>query len=99
LPSPSKSEKVPTPKAVRAIVCGLPAALSEMLIEPTRGPGAIGVAAMTIVQAAPAARFPPVAPVGQVDVLESAKSPAFELVSAMLVMLSVAVPVLFSVTV
>ena len=86
------------PKAVTAIVWGLPPALSEMLIESARGPGAIGAAVMTIVHAAPAERVPPVAPVGQVDALENAKSPGFEPVSAILEMLSDAVPVLLRVT-
>jgi hypothetical protein len=76
------------PVPVSLIVCGLPAALSEMVNVPLSAPPAVGWKVTLIEQFAPAARLDP-------QVLVSAKSP----VAAMLVIASAAFPVLLSVTV
>ena len=69
-------------------MCGLPAALSVMVIAPVRVPVAVGVKVTVIVQLAPAESELP-----QEVVL--AKSP----LATMLVMLNDALPVFFKVTV
>src|SRR5260370_1133945 len=76
---------VPVP--VRDTVCGLPAALSVTVIAPVRAPAAVGVKITEMVQA-------PAAPTDAPQVLVWLKSP----LAAMLVIVSVAVPVLVSVT-
>ena len=76
---------VPVP--VRATVCGLPAALSVTVMAPVRDPPAVGLKITEIVQVADAATDAP-------QVLVWLKSP----LAAMLVIASVAVPVLVSVT-
>jgi len=81
---------VPVPE--RLTVCGLPLALSLMFSEAVRVPEAEGVKVTLIVQLAPAATELP-------HVLVCAKSPALVPVTAMLVMLKVALPVLRRVTV
>ena len=80
------------PVPVKPTVCGLPTALSEMLIVPLRVPVAVGVKVTLIVQLAPAASELP-----QLSVC--AKSPAFVPVTARLVMLKRALPLLDKVTV
>src|SRR5207237_3765909 len=77
---------VPVP--VRLTDCGLPAALSVMVIAPVRVPVAVGVKVTLMAQLAPAATDVP-------QVLVCTKSP----LATMLVTLSAAVPVLVSVTV
>jgi hypothetical protein len=81
---------VPVPE--RLTVCGLPAALSEMLTEAVRLPLAEGVNVTLIVQLAPAATLDP-------QLLVCAKSLALVPVSARLEMLKAELPVLFSVMV
>ena len=76
---------VPVP--VRATVCGLPVALSVTVIAPVRAPAAVGVKITEMLQVAAAATDAP-------QVLVWLKSP----LAAMLVIESVAVPVLVSVT-
>ena len=83
----SEREIVYFPVPVRLTVCGLPAALSLMVIAPVRVPAAVGVNFTLIAQCLPTASVAP-----QVVVLE--KSP----LATMLVMLSVAVPEFVSVT-
>ena len=73
-------------------VCGLPLALSVTPSEAVRVPRAEGVNITAIAQLAPAATELP-------HVLVCAKSPALVPVTAMLVMLKVALPVLLRVTV
>src|SRR2546429_7618317 len=68
-------------------VCGLPAALSVMVIAPVRVPVAVGVKVTLMAQLAPAATDVP-------QVLVCMKSP----LATMLVTLSATVPVLVSVT-
>jgi hypothetical protein len=80
---------VPVP--VRLTVCGLPAALSEMLTAAVRVPAAVGVNVTLIVQLPLAATELP-------QVFVSAKSPALVPVMLMLVMLKLALPVLLRVT-
>ena len=77
---------------VRETVCGLPAALSVMLRDAERVPAAVGLNVTLTVQLLPAARL-----ARQVWVWE--KSPLFVPVTAMPLMVSVAVPVLVRVTV
>ena len=84
--------KVVAPVPVRLIVCGLPAALSVIAREAVREPVAEGVKVTLIVQLAPAATLVP-------QVFVCAKSPLLVPVTAMLVMLSAAVPLFVSVTV
>jgi hypothetical protein len=76
------------------MLCGLPDALSVTDSEPFRAPVAAGLNVMLMVQLAPAATLDP-------HVLVSAKSPLFAPVMAMPepLKVSVAVPVLVSVTV
>ena len=76
------------PVPVRLMVCGLPAMLSVIVTAPVRMPVAVGVNVTLMVQLAPAATDVP-------QVLVCMKSP----LATMLVTLSAAVPVLFSVTV
>src|SRR6266404_4036407 len=80
------AEAAPVP--VRLTDCGLPLALSVMVIAPVRVPVAVGVNVTLIVQLAPAATEVP-----QVLVC------AYCALAAMLVMLSAALPVFVSVTV
>jgi len=84
-----------TPVPVRDTLCGLPVALSVMLTLAVRLPVAVGLKVTLIVQFAPAARVALLA--GQVFV--SAKSPLSVPVTAILAIVSEAVPVLFSVIV
>jgi len=81
---------VPAPE--RLTVCGLPLELSAMLSEAASVPATEGVNITTIVQLAPAASELP-------HVLLCAKSLALVPVSARLVMLKAALPVLLRVTV
>jgi len=81
-------EDVYWPVPARLTVCGLPVALSVMVIVPGRLPVAVGVNVTLMVQLAPAATELP-----QVLVW------AYCALAAMLVTLSAAVPVLVSVTV
>ena len=81
---------VPVPERLTA--CGLPLALSVMLTEALRVPEAEGVKVTLIVQLAPVVSELP-------HVLVCAKSPALVPVTAMVVMLKVALPVLLRVTV
>ena len=74
-------------------MCGLPLALSEMLTEAMRFPMAEGVNDTMIVQLAPAASELPQLLVG------GTKSLALAPVTAMLVMVKTALPVLLRVTV
>src|SRR5437899_310696 len=76
------------PVPVRLTDCGLPAALSVMVIAPVRVPVAVGVKVTLMAQLAPAATDVP-------QVLVCMKSP----LATMLVTLSATVPVLVSVTV
>jgi hypothetical protein len=80
---------VPVPE--RLTVCGLLAALSEMLREPLLVPAAVGVKVTLIAHSAPAATEPP-------QVFVCAKSLAFAPVTARLVMLNAAFPPLVRVT-
>jgi hypothetical protein len=80
---------VPVP--VRLTVCGLPAALSEMLTDAVRVPAAVGVNVTLIVQLPPAATELP-------QVFVSAKSAVLVPVMLMLVMLKLVLPVLLRVT-
>src|SRR5208337_5382639 len=80
----------PAPVPVRVIVCGLPAALSEMLTAAVRVPVAVGVNVTLIVQLPPPATELP-------QVLVWAKSPALVPVIATLVILKAALPVLLRV--
>jgi hypothetical protein len=82
----------PLPVPVRLTLCGLPLALSVMLTEALRVPEAEGLKVTLIVQLAAAATELP-------HVLVCAKSPALVPVTAMLVMLRVALPVLRRLTV
>src|SRR5205807_10115469 len=75
------------PVPVRLTDCGLPAALSVMVIAPVRVPVAVGVKVTLMAQLAPAATDVP-------QVLVCMKSP----LATMLVTLSATVPVLVSVT-
>ena len=68
------------PEPVRPTVCGLPLALSAMLMEATRDPVAKGVKVTLMVQLPPAATALP-------QLLLWAKSPAFVPVIEMLVIL------------
>ena len=79
------------PVPVRLTVCGLPAALSIIVIAPVLVHGAVGLNITLIVQFAVAATLAP-------QVFVSEKSPLFAPVMAMLEMFSVAVPLLVSVT-
>ena len=81
---------VPVPE--RLTICGLPLALSVMLTEAVRLPLAAGVNVTLIVQLAPPATELP-------HVLVCAKLLALVPVSARLVMLKAALPVLLRVTV
>ena len=76
----------------RLTVCGLPLALSVMLTEAVRLPLAEGVKVTLIVQLVPAATLAP-------QLLVCAKSLALVPVSARLVMLKAALPVLLRVRV
>jgi hypothetical protein len=76
-----------TPVPLRLMLCGLPDALSVIVIVPVRVPLAVGVNVMLMLQLPPAGSELP-------HVFASAKSP----VAAMLVIFSVAEPVLVSVT-
>ena len=80
------------PVPERLTVCGLPVALSVRVTAAVRVPLAVGVKVTLIVQLAPAATLDP-------QLLVWAKSPALVPVSAMLVMLKAALPVLFRVMV
>ena len=85
----------PVPVPVRLTVCWLPATLlllSVMFKEAVRLPAAVGVNVTLIVQLPLAASELP-------HVVVSAKSPGLAPVNAMLLMVKVAFPVLFSVTV
>src|SRR5690348_13983101 len=82
----------PTP--LRAMLCGLPGALSVMLTLAVRVPLATGVKVTLRAHLAPAASV--LGLIGQVVV--SAKSPALMPVSAILSIVSAAVPVLVSLT-
>src|SRR5437016_14500472 len=75
------------PVPVMLMVCGLPAMLSVIVTAPVRMPVAVGVNVTLMVQLAPAATDVP-------QVLVCMKSP----LATMLVTLSAAFPVLFSVT-
>ena len=77
---------------LKLTVCGLPVALSVMASDALRAPAAEGVKVTLIVQLAPAATLAP-------QLLVWAKSTEFAPPSAMLEMLSEALPVLESVTV
>lgn len=77
-----------TPVPFNAIVCGLPGALSVIVIAPESVPRAPGVNMTVIVQLAPAARLLP-------QLFDWAKLPF----TAMLVMVKAALPVLLTVTV
>src|SRR5437879_590249 len=79
-------EGVPVP--IKLITCGLPPALSVMMIVPARVPMAVGAKLILIVQLAPFGTLPP-----QLSV--RVKSP----LGSILVMVNVAFPVLVSVTV
>ena len=81
---------VPVPE--RLTVWGLPAALSAMLSAAVRAPLAAGVKVTLTAQLAPAATLAP-------QLLVWAKSPGFVPVSARLVMLKAALPVLVRVRV
>ena len=72
---------------VRLTACGLPAALSVIVIEPVLLPAAVGVKVTLKAQFAPAAKLDP-------QVLSCAKSP----LTTILEMLNAAVPVLVNVT-
>jgi hypothetical protein len=80
---------VPVP--VRVTICGLPTALSVMVIAALRFPVAAGVKLTLIVQLAPAATELP-------QVVVSGKSPGSAPVTAMLAMLKVRLPLLVRVT-
>jgi hypothetical protein len=80
------------PVPVRLTLCGLPVALSVKVTAALRVPVAAGVKVTLIVQLPPAATELP-------HVLVWPKALAFVPLSAMLVMLKAAVPVLFSVMV
>ena len=81
----------PLPVPVRLAVCGLPLALSVILTEAVRLPGAVGVKLTLIVQLPPAGTEPP-------QKLGATKSSALGPVTRMLRMLKAALPVLFRVT-
>jgi hypothetical protein len=83
--------EVPTPAPVRAIICGLPLALSVMATEAVRLPEEAGVNVTLIVQLPPAATEAP-------QVLVAVKSPGLAPVTAMLAMFNDALPVSFRVT-
>ena len=76
------------PVPVRATVCGLPVALSEMVSEPERAPAAVGVKVTVSVQEAFAATLVP-------QLLVCEKSPE----AVALLIVRAEVPVFFSVTV
>ena len=82
----------PTPAPVRLTLCGLPGALSVTVSEADWEEAVVGAKVTEIVQLAPAFRLVPQLPVW-------ANCVGLAPVSPMLVMLSVAVPVLVSVTV
>src|SRR5215831_10088842 len=88
-PTAGAGADVPVP--VKPTVCGLPLALSLIVRVPVRVPIAEGVNVMLIAQEAPAATDVP-------QLFVCAKSLAFVPVMAMLVMFSVALPVLLNVT-
>ena len=73
------------------MVCGLPAALSEILMVAARDPAAVGANLALIEQLLPAVTEPP-------QVVVSEKSPELAPVSVMLLMLRVPFPVLLTVT-
>jgi hypothetical protein len=77
----------PAPLPPKFTTCGLPAALSLMVMEPVRLPAAVGVNVTLMVQLAPTAKLAP-------QVLSCAKSP----VATMLVIIKAAEPVLLNVT-
>jgi hypothetical protein len=83
-----------TPVPLSATLCGLPAALSLMLMALLRLPLADGVKVTLIVQLAPAANV--LGLMGQV--LVCAKSPVLVPVSVILVIVRAAVPLFVSVT-
>ena len=83
---------VEAPVPVRVAVCGLPVALSVTATAAARVPDAAGTNVTLIVQLAPAATDVP-------QVLLWAKSPLLVPVTATLVMLNAALPVLDSVNV
>ena len=75
----------------RLTVCGLPEALSVMVTEAARLPVAVGAKVTLMLQLPPATTELP-------QLLDSLKSPLFAPVTAMLVMVKAAVPVLVRVT-
>lgn len=81
----------PVPVPVRLIVCGLPLALSEMLMEALRAPVALGANFALMEQLADAASELP-------HVVVSEKSPALVPLRVMLPMVKAAFPVLLKVT-
>ena len=81
----------PAPVPVKLMVCGLPAALSEMLTAAVRVPVAVGVNVTAIVQLPPAATEAP-------QVLVSAKSPGLAPVIATPETFNAPLPVLVRVT-
>ena len=81
----------PVPVPVRPTVCGLPEALSVIVTEAVRVPGAVGAKVTLRVQLAPVATEVP-------QVLTWLKSPVFAPVKATLLMLRAALPVFVSVT-
>src|SRR5262245_40520180 len=83
-----------TPVPLSPTVCGLPAALDEMLTLAVRAPAAVGVNVTEIVQLAPAASV--LGPSGQL--LSWAKSPALAPASPMLEITSGASPEFVNVT-
>src|SRR3984885_3375606 len=85
------------PVPLSATLCGLPAALSENFTAPVRTPVCVGVKLTLMMQVAPAANAVPLTQGVTVLVaftVTSAKSP----VAAMVVMFSVALPVLMTTT-
>ena len=86
----AKVKSCPVP--IRLTVCGLPAALSVIVMVPVRFPPAVGLNVTAMAQFAPAATLDP-------QVLVSAKSPALAPEIAMLVTLSAAFPLFESVTI
>jgi len=81
-----------TPVPFSAMVCGEPVTLSPTVIDAESDPATAGVNVTPIVQVAFAARL-------VVQVVESVKLPEFVPVTFTEVMVSVAVPVFFTVTV
>lgn len=82
----------PPPVPARLTVCGLPEAESLMLSPAVRAPGDVGVKVRLMVQLAAAARELP-------QLLDCAKSPGLAPVSETPAMLTLPVPVLFTVTI